>query len=387
VRVADVALAQARQFGHRLSIIEAEVAASAWLGHAWAGTDQQGDEAALCAAIASGPPGPGRLEAVCALARVAVPWLVPDLSEQVERLRQGSDLPPWATAPPFETTAAWRAVDPWDDEQFCLLRLEARDLAPVALYARISQAGGTYVWTLAVLPEQAIEILAEEFGSADPPMPLIEADVAETLRELAHALARTDILVPPNDDPEYADFRAFAWARCHAFLPPPPTFDQFEAERADSLLEEFLAELPEAEPSESVRFIAERAHTYGQDYMHVPHAWSPTWVALFLGDWLPRKTHLDADDRAALTETLRRWLRFALNRRGVNPQWIGRVVDAVDENLDEYTAAVDTPPHARELAAELERRGIDVGDPDAVARVASEINARFLALRVRRARR
>jgi len=56
-------------------------------------------------------------------------------------------------------------------------------------------------------------------------------------------------------------------------------------------------------------------------------------VDAFLIDWLPRKAHLDAADRAALPGALRAWVRFALERRDVPAEWITPVVDAVNDAL------------------------------------------------------
>ena len=64
-------------------------------------------------------------------------------------------------------------------------------------------------------------------------------------------------------------------------------------------------------------------------------------MILFLTDWLPRKVALDAEQRAGLPETLRRWLRFALERRGVASEWIEPVVAEVDALLPEFEVAYD----------------------------------------------
>jgi hypothetical protein len=114
-------------------------------------------------------------------------------------------------------------------------------------------------------------------------------------------------------------------------------------------------------------------------------AWSPDWVGLFLSDWLPRKAFLNAEQRAALPDTLRRWLRFALHRRQVDPQWIEPVVAAVDRFLPELTAALDDESSwgpAKQIAAELTARGVDLTDKAAVDEVISELNAARLAQRL-----
>ncbi len=106
---------------------------------------------------------------------------------------------------------------------------------------------------------------------------------------------------------------------------------------------------------------------------------------MFLTDWLPRKAFLDPDQRAALPDTLRRWLCFALQQRRVDPQWIEPVVAAVNIFLPEYLAAVDDESSwgpAKQIAAELTARGIDVTDKAAVDAVISQLNAARLARRL-----
>ncbi|MCW3844891.1 hypothetical protein ONA70_32935, partial [Micromonospora yasonensis] len=72
-----------------------------------------------------------------------------------------------------------------------------------------------------------------------------------------------------------------------------------------------------------VRSLADIFVDYGRGYI-TPGllAWSPGWVALFLGDWLPRKAFLDDAQREVLPEAFRRWLRFALHRREADAEWV-----------------------------------------------------------------
>ena len=62
---------------------------------------------------------------------------------------------------------------------------------------------------------------------------------------------------------------------------------------------------------------------------------------LLLTDWLPRKAILAADQRAALPEVLRAWLRFVLTREGIDPDWIRAVIAAVDTYLPDFGDAFD----------------------------------------------
>ena len=77
---------------------------------------------------------------------------------------------------------------------------------------------------------------------------------------------------------------------------------------------------------------------------------------MFLADWLPRKAALDAEQRAALPEVLRRWIRYALEHREVDPEWIGPVVEAVDTFVPAFEEAFDDAAAwgpAKQIAAEL----------------------------------
>jgi hypothetical protein len=106
---------------------------------------------------------------------------------------------------------------------------------------------------------------------------------------------------------------------------------------------------------------------------------------MFLGDWLPRKAILDAGQREALPAALRRWVRFALQRRGVDPRWIEPVVAAVDEYLPMFTDAFDDERSwgpAKQIVAELTARGVDVTDRAAVDAAIGELNAEKLARRL-----
>ena len=97
--------------------------------------------------------------------------------------------------------------------------------------------------------------------------------------------------------------------------------------------------------NDTTRHLAGLFLDYGVNYITTEAlAWSPDRVWLFLTDWLPRKAMLDADDRRELPEALRRWVRFALGRRGVEERWIEPVVAAVDEHLPEFEEAFGDRP-------------------------------------------
>jgi hypothetical protein len=134
------------------------------------------------------------------------------------------------------------------------------------------------------------------------------------------------------------------------------------------------------------RSLAELLLDYGEGYIGAGHlCWSPGEVMLLLTDWLPRKTILDADQRAALPDVLRAWLRFTLTQRNIDPQWIGPVVEAVDAYLPIFRDAFDDETAwgpAKQVAATLTERGVDLTDRHAVDNAIHQLNAEQLAHRL-----
>lgn len=82
---------------------------------------------------------------------------------------------------------------------------------------------------------------------------------------------------------------------------------------------------------------------------------------------------------------LRRWLTFALTQQGIDRQWISPVVDAVDTFLPEFHDAFDdetTWGPAKQVAAALTERGVDLTDRHAVDDAIRQLNAEQLAHRL-----
>lgn len=380
------------------SVLEVEAWASGWLGQAWlaAGIGEREAEHLLCLEVvgrASNRPSPPGLAAVAALRRVAPPTETSMLDGTVEILSASQPLPAWATARPFEPVRAWRAVDVWDSTH--VLFVEFADPVPHTLMAHIMLAGGVLVENLTLLQPGAAASWERRQGSDTAPMPIAESAIADILAELAHALRVTDMTLPRQDNEDFVDLRALAWSRCRPYLPDWPDPRPLGDAEHDRLLDDFATATTAPDTSTTataiaepvadtvMRSLAELFLDYGENYMTAgPLCWSPDWVGLFLTDWLPRKGVLDAAQRTALPQVLRRWLEFALRRRGVAPEWITPVVEAVDRCLPEFTEAFDDTTAwgpAKQIAAELAARGVDLSDQEAVDDAVHALNAERLA--------
>lgn len=363
------------------SVLQVELWACGWLGAAWsaAGLGEREPEQLFLLEVvgrASTRPSPQGLAAVAALRRVAAPGELPLLDGTLEILLESQPAPQWFEAPACAPVRAWRAVDVWDSEH--VLFVEFTGQTPHTLMAQISLAGGVLVEKLAVLQPKAAESWGRLRESGEVPMPAVECPVDVVLAELADALRATDMIWPRHDDEDFIDLRALAWSRCRPYLPEFRDWRPMGDEERERLLDGF------ASADDTVaRSLADLFLDYGDGYISSgPLCWSPGQVGLFLADWLPRKAALDAEQRAALPDVLRRWIRYSLELCAVDPEWISPVVEAVDTFLPAFEEAFDDTAAwgpAKQIAAELVARGIDLSDSEAVEDAMRGLNAERLA--------
>lgn len=385
VRLSDRVLRDARRIE---DVLDAEMQASDWLGQAWldAPLGEREPEQMLCLEVtgrASSRPSRHGLAAVGALARVA-PASEHDMLEGTVQILAATQPPPaFLQAPGWTPVAGWRAVDVWESER--VLFVEFDGPTPHTLMASVLDVGGVVANKLAVLQSGAAAAWSDLREDGEVPMPLSGQPAEEVLTELATALRQTDMLCPRHDDEDFVALRALAWARCRGHLGDWPEWKGLPDEQRASLIDDFVATagLPD---DDVTRSLADLFLDYGDGYIHAgPLAWSPGAVMLFLADWVPRKVALDAEQRAGLPVTLCRWLRFALQRRGVAPEWIEPVVAEVDDSLPEFEAAYDDESSwgpAKAVAAELAKRDVDLTDREAVDDAIRALNAEQLARRL-----
>jgi hypothetical protein len=390
LRLSDLMLRDALQITGSADPLQAEVWASGWLGQAWlnAPMGEREAEGQLCTEVsarACTTPSPHGLAAVAALARVAPAADIKMLKGAIDLLAETQPLPPWhaAAGPDWTPVAAWRAVDVWESERVLLIDYDGPH--PHTLMAQIYQTGGLLVGKLVVLEPNAASRWDQLRAGEEVPMPIAEKPAADVLADLADALRVTDMTWPRNDDEDFVDNRALAWSRCRAYLSSDwaDAVGLPDSERR-RLIDDFATS--SGNDSEVTRSLADLFLDYGEGYIRSgPLCWSPGEVMLFLTDWLPRKAILDAGQRRALPDTLRQWLAFALRQRGTDPRWITPVVEAVDSHIAEFRDAFDDRTAwgpAKEIAAALAERDVDLTDKQAVEEAIHALNAERLARRL-----
>jgi hypothetical protein len=381
-------MSDARSIVQLADVLDVERWVSGWLGQAWvtAPLGEREPEHDLCMGVsgrACTKPSPHAVVAVAALRRVVPETEHTMLDETLAILAETQPMPAWIGASGWTPVAAWRAVDVWESERVLFVEFDGPQ--PHTLMAQVGTVGGILVDRLGLLRAGAASLWDQFRDSDEAPMPLTAQPVEKVLAEFADALRWMDMTWPRQDGPDVVELRALAWARCRAYLPAGPDWEPLADEQRQRLVEDFVA--AGGVPADGVtRSLVDLFLDYGDGYITGgPLCWSPGTVELFLADWLPRKAVLDAQQRAELPETLRGWLRFALSRRGVDAEWIEPVVAAVDEFAPDFEESFDTEATwgpAKQILAELSRRGVDLTDEKEVERAMSQLNAERLADRL-----
>jgi len=369
-------------------LLAAQVAASEWLGRAWAARGM-GDQAAesdlvhRVVAATSGSRSHAAIAALHALATIADPVRRDDVVAGLGDVPAGR-APAWAIDPtthrPPLPVSAQRWSDPWDANRVHLLRFTE----PVrhTVFVAESMVGGRFV--------QMIDV-----GVGGPSRPLqpggegglvlVDVEPDDALADVADALWQTDMYWPPQNAEDYTVFRAYAhWVtaghRREADWEPLP--DDERRRLLDDFVGHHALDLDES----VVRVLADTFVDFGESYLPGGVlAWSPGEVERFLLDWIHRKVILEPEVQHHVPQVLRAWVDFALTRRGLAREHIAPVVEAVTELEDDYAEALtDSARHgpAKEIVTRLMAAGVDLTDRDAVDGAIGEYNAEQLARRM-----
>ncbi len=369
-------------------LLAAQVAASEWLGRAWGGRGMADGEpeTELVRRVAAAVRGPRSAAAVAALHALATVQDAAWIEDVVAALSgvPAARSPAWAVDPethrPPRPVGAQLWSDPWGENRVHLLRFAE----PVrhTLFVAESTVGGRYVQVVDV----GVEDLSRPLRPGDDDeLDVVDVDPADALAEVADALWQTDLYWPPQNAEDYTTFRAYAhWlTRGHRRETDWEPLPDDERER---LLDEFAAEHRLDLDADVVRVLADTFIDFGDGYLRGGVlAWNPGEVGHFLLDWIHRKVILEPEVQPHVPDALRAWVSFALTRRGLAPEHIAPVVDAVTELEDDYAAAsTDSTLHgpAKEITARLLAAGLDLTDADAVDRAIREYNAEQVARRM-----
>lgn len=322
----------------------AESWASLWLGEAWRNAEGGDPEQAVQDFVAGlaqyAPQQPdlvtlAALRAIRAVAPVAArPVLDQAVDLLLDALPEGAEVGAWE---PFAWTVrdAARYLDPWGCERFLVVVLDGPQ--PHALLLAIDPSVGG-VQFLKVMDVQHADTFFVDWPAHLPPMTRDGASPAVVMSEAAGALRLLDAGAVKDVDDDTATYRALAWTRCRPFLRRFPPREHMSPALGLDLAREFLGREPAGDPES---FCVELLLDFGDGYMHDLLAWSPHWVARFLLDFVPRNAVLLEGDRDMLPQVLRRWVRFALTKRGLPEQWVTPVLDAVDEHQGDFARLVD----------------------------------------------
>lgn len=275
-------------------------------------------------------------------------------------------------------TRAWVATDVFGDQDSLIIGYRQQGQAgehSLTVLADHNLAGQAKdAWVGADLDE----VVATWGSAGDPHLLLEEAPLDKVLELVRNATAVSDAwdLDTELRSEDFACHRALIWARLRrAGLTNdrPTNIEVCQAER-DMIVNEFMAS-PEGrrlahEPSEvDIEILAHHLVDLRADYEGRPLRWSPTAVALLLGDLAPRKLLLGPDEAAALPGVLRAFVHFCSGRTGLEPIFVNEILEAVDEMeprfLDRMRDHGAGRP-AKVLPATLQARGVDLSDLDAI---------------------
>lgn len=122
---------------------------------------------------------------------------------------------------------------------------------------------------------------------------------------------------------------------------------------------------------------------FGADYNYGgPLRWSPVVVEIFMTSWLARKVAREPEFFERVADVLPDWVSYAGRRRGVAATALHEAVTAVDlyrnEMLD-VTGDEEAWGPAKAFAVAAQQAGVDLTDPEAVARFIEQYNSGLAA--------
>lgn len=337
-------------------------------------------EAGLGEAIAEAK-GEAQLAVLYAIAAVAPDRLGSEArARAVELTDLGVPTPPWAEQigkPEF--LDSWMTTDPYGDQRGYFARFRYEGYEPHTLMALFDvNLGGIVRDAMAAYTKRDLRTVEVPEGA---PVEDVEPGVMAT--EILTGIATGDMYLDNAWTDEFKKNRALVAARMRQLtdvVPEVPSdFDPLPEESRSALIAEFEAS-EHATGLEGEDWILDQAIVYRCDYFDGdPLRWSPIGVELFMLDFVPRKVTLDANQIRNLPAVLKAWVRFALEKRGLEDRWIKDTEKAVDHWTKEFRKEVTDPDNfgmAKAMGQEMMAAGIDLTDQKAVAKWIEEFNQR-----------
>ena len=324
--------------------------------------------------------GATSLAVLRALGAVASDPVASRATETADRIAAGGTTEPaWgAEIGTAELVDAWRLADPYGDQTMYFASFRYPGRPAHALTALYDENLG------AIVKDAGVGVAAGDArarAAEDPDTEVEDIDASALAGAVRSAIASGDLYLDNDWTPEFKELRALLLARMRG-LPagePRETVPPDDAAR-EALVAEFLVR-PGAPPDDDVtRAILDHCLTARCDFGDGdPLRWSPTAVEMFLLDFLPRKVALDTGQIRAMPDVLRRWVGFALDRRGLERRWIDETQAAVERFIPEFRRAVTDPSSfgpAKAMTNAMLADGIDLLDPEAVQAWIEAFNAR-----------
>lgn len=275
-----------------------------------------------------------------------------------------------------EFVEAWTFEDTFGDQRgyYANFRYEGRpDHTVSALYDR--NLGGIVKDAFAGYLGSDARTQAEQNG-----LELNDADPTVMAGELLFGIETGDMYIENDLTDDFKTHRGILRSRLRTLgQPEEPRREVFGEAGKKALIREFLHSNHAHGLDESTDLIEFALAARCDDGDGDPLRWSPIVVELFMMDFLPRKVTLDTGQIRALPDLLRRWVRFCLEKKGLEDRWISQTESAVDRWAPEFKRAATDPGSfgmAKSVGQAMLAAGVDLTDQSAVDRWITQFNDR-----------
>jgi hypothetical protein len=323
---------------------------------------------------------PTSLAVLRALGAVASDPVASRATEAADRLAAGGTTEPaWRDEiGTTELVDTWRLADPYGDQTMYYASFRYPGRPAHALTALYDENLG------AIMKDAGVGTVVGDpraRAAEGPDSEVEDIDASALAGVVRAAIASGDMYLDNDWTQDFKELRALLLARMRG-LPaavPPETVPPDDAAR-EALVDEFLA-TPDAPPDDDVtRSILDHCLMARCDFGDGdPLRWSPTVVEMFLLDFLPRKAVMDTAQIRAMPDVLRRWVGFALERRGLERRWIDETQAAIERFTPAFRRAVTDQSNfgpAKAITNAMRADGIDLLDEEAVQGWIEAFNAR-----------